>query len=210
MNRSWVLASSNLGKLQEFKTLLAGLDIQLKTQSELNVPSCDEPFETFLENSLHKARHASRQTGLPALADDSGICLPLLGGAPGVYSARFAARQSFVCAGVTDTDRLNNLALVDALRRSDQPESAWTGFYACVLVFVRHADDPLPLIAQATWWGQLLAQAQGSSGFGYDPHFYITQTQCTVAQLTPALKNQMSHRGQAMRQLALQLEQWPH
>jgi XTP/dITP diphosphohydrolase len=209
VDRSWVLASSNVGKLLEFKRLLASHQIHLRTQHELNVAPCDEPFDTFLENSLHKARHASRETGLPALADDSGLCLPVLGGAPGVYSARFAARQSFACSGVTDTDRLNNLALVHALQQSGQPESNWAGFYACVLVFVRHANDPMPLIAQATWWGRLQTQAQGNAGFGYDAHFYIAQTQCTVAQLTPEMKNQLSHRGQAMRQLALQLEQWP-
>jgi XTP/dITP diphosphohydrolase len=198
----WVLASGNQGKQREFAQLLAPLQIQLQMQTELNVVACDEPFDTFLENSLHKARNASAQTGLPALADDSGICVPALHGAPGVRSARFAAQMQFSQAGISDVDQLNNLALQAALEDCEDR----TAFYVCVLVLVRHANDPQPSVAQASWWGQLTLQPQGASGFGYDPYFYLPDQGCTAAQLSAAEKNSLSHRAKAMRHLVEQLQ----
>jgi XTP/dITP diphosphohydrolase len=207
----WVLASGNAGKLREFAVLLAPLQIKIQAQSEFNLPACDEPFNTFLENALHKARHASLHTGLPALADDSGICLPALNGAPGVRSARFALEQGFVAPALNftnDPDQLNNLALQQALSRLDSGSEAIDrrAYYACVLVLVRHPQDPRPLVAQAAWWGVLQAVPQGDAGFGYDPYFFVPQFNCTAAQLSVEQKNQVGHRGQAMRDLLRQVQ----
>ncbi|TAK91000.1 MAG: RdgB/HAM1 family non-canonical purine NTP pyrophosphatase [Burkholderiaceae bacterium] len=193
-----VLASNNAGKLREFSALLAPLGWQVQPQSHWNVPEADEPHLTFVENALAKARHAAQFTGLPALADDSGICAPALDGAPGVHSARFAALTD----GLPKSDERNNARLVELLRgQSDQRL-----FYVCVLVLVRHAADPQPLIAQANWWGTLAAQPAGTGGFGYDPYFYLPDLRCTAAELVPEQKNQISHRGQALRMLLQQLQ----
>lgn len=188
-----VLASNNAGKLREFSALLAPLGCQVIAQGELNVPEAEEPFHTFIENALAKARHASRLTGLPALADDSGLCVDALGGAPGVLSARFA--------GEPKSDARNNAALLAAL----DGKTPRSGHYYCVLVLVRHADDPQPIIADGIWRGQVLSAAQGDGGFGYDPLFQAQGESVSVAQIDAAAKNAVSHRGQAMRALAAKL-----
>ncbi len=188
-----VLASNNAGKLREFSALLAPLGCQVIPQGELNVPEAEEPFQTFIENALAKARHASRLTGLPALADDSGLCVDALGGAPGVLSARFA--------GEPKSDARNNAALLAAL----DGKTPRSGHYYCVLVLVRHADDPQPIIADGIWRGQVLSAAQGDGGFGYDPLFQAQGESVSVAEMDAAAKNAVSHRGQAMRALAAKL-----
>lgn len=184
-----VLASDNKGKLQEFRQMFAPLGWQILPQGQFNLPACPEPHSTFVENALEKARHASRLTGLPALADDSGICVPALGGAPGVLSARFA--------GEPRSDAANNAKLVQELAGS-QDKSAY--FY-CVLVLVRHAQDPQPVIADGCWYGEIVEAASGEGGFGYDPHFWLPDLGKTAAQLNAEEKNAFSHRGQALRAL---------
>ena len=193
MLKKLVLASNNAGKLREFSALLAPLGCQVIAQGELNVPEAEEPFHTFIENALAQARHASRLTGLPALADDSGLCVDALGGAPGVLSARFA--------GEPKSDARNNAALLAAL----DGKTPRSGHYYCVLVLVRHADDPQPIIADGVWRGQVLSAAQGDGGFGYDPLFQALGESVSVAQMDAAGKNAVSHRGQAMRALAAKL-----
>ena len=194
MTKKIVLASNNQGKLKEFRQILAPLAISLHAQAEFDVPEAEEPFHTFIENALTKARHASRLTGLPALADDSGICVNALNGAPGVLSARFA--------GEPKSDQRNNQKLVEALA-SHSDKSA---YYYCVLVFVRSADDPQPVIADGVWKGDIIDQPRGENGFGYDPHFLIPALQKTVAELDATEKNQLSHRGQALRVLFEKLQ----
>ena len=193
MLKKLVLASNNAGKLREFSALLAPLGCQVIAQGELHVPEAEEPFHTFIENALAKARHASRLTGLPALADDSGLCVDALGGAPGVLSARFA--------GEPKSDARNNAALLAAL----DGKTPRSGHYYCVLVLVRHADDPQPIIADGVWRGQVLSAAQGDGGFGYDPLFQAQGESVSVAEMDAAAKNAVSHRGQAMRALAAKL-----
>lgn len=193
-----VLASGNPGKLREFDRLLAPLGVQVVSQGALGVAAPEEPHGTFVENALLKARHASRQTGLPALADDSGICVPALGGAPGVRSARYAPVQ----AGV-DQDLLNNQRLVAAL--SDVADRR--AFYVAVLVLVSDPDDPLPLLAQGVWAGEVLETPRGTHGFGYDPYFLLPDRGLTAAELSPAEKNQISHRAMATRDLLAGLKQ---
>jgi XTP/dITP diphosphohydrolase len=188
-----VLASNNAGKLREFSALLAPLNIRVLAQRDLDVPECPEPHCTFLENALEKARHASRVTGLPALADDSGLCVEALGGMPGVLSARFAGEPS--------SSERNNRLLVERMR--DEPNRrAW---YTCVLVLTRHAEDPQPLVAEGVWYGEVRAQPAGEGGFGYDPHFWLPTHGCTVAELPVEEKNRISHRGQACQQLLAKL-----
>ncbi len=188
-----VLASNNRGKLAEFSQLLAPRGFALRTQGELGIAEADEPHPTFVENALAKARNASRASGLPALADDSGICVPALGGAPGVLSARFA--------GEPKSDAANNRKLVDALA-SHTDRAA---YYYCVLVYLRHADDPQPVIAEGRWDGQIIAEPRGSGGFGYDPHFLLPALGKTAAELSAEDKNRQSHRGQALRALIRKL-----
>ncbi len=187
MMQKIVLASNNQGKLKEFGQILAPLNISLHTQSEFNVPEAEEPFFTFVENALTKARHAARLTGLPALADDSGLCVNALKGAPGVLSARYA--------GEPKSDARNNQALVANLA-AHQDRSA---YYYCVLVYVRSEFDPQPIIADGRWQGEIVATPRGEHGFGYDPHFWIPELEKTVAELSPEQKNRLSHRGQALR-----------
>jgi len=190
-----VLASNNAGKLREFQRLFAELDIELIPQGQLGVSEAEEPHATFVENALEKARHAARATGLPALADDSGICVPALGGAPGVYSARYA--------GEPKSDARNNAKLVaDLATHSDR-----RAFYYAVLVLVRHADDPRPLIAEGRFDGEVVDAPQGEGGFGYDPHFFVPALGKTVAQLTPEEKNPISHRGRALVALMAKLRE---
>lgn len=194
MSRPLVLASNNAGKLKEFGALLAPLGFTLHTQSEFNVPEAEEPHPTFVENAIAKARHASRLTGLPALADDSGVCVNTLGGAPGVHSARYA--------GEPKSDQRNNDKLIDALAA----QADKSAYYYCVLVFVRHADDPQPVIADGRWNGEMIATPRGQGGFGYDPYFLIPSLQKTAAELTAEEKNRLSHRGQALRALIEKLK----
>jgi XTP/dITP diphosphohydrolase len=184
-----VLASGNAGKLREFRRLLEPLGIAVTAQAELGITDVDEPHVTFVENALAKARHASAQSGLPALADDSGVCVDALGGAPGVHSARFA--------GEPRSDDRNNAALVAALRGVADRRA----HYACVLVLVRRADDPEPIIAEGRWDGRIVDAPRGNGGFGYDPHFEDVETGLTGAELPLSRKNALSHRGQAMRAL---------
>ena len=194
MTQRLILASNNAGKLKEFAQLLEPIGFDLHPQGEFNVPEAEEPFGTFVENALAKARHAARLTGLPALADDSGVCVNALGGAPGVYSARFA--------GEPKSDARNNEKLVaDLALQADK-----SAYYYCVLVYVRHADDPQPVIADGRWNGEIIAQPRGANGFGYDPHFLIPSLDKTTAELDPVRKNAMSHRGQALRALVEKLK----
>ena len=193
MSSDLVIASNNAGKLAEFSRLLGPLGYRVRTQSELEISEVEEPHPTFIENALAKARHASRASGLPALADDSGICVPALGGAPGVHSARYA--------GEPKSDAANNAKLVQAL----SPHADKSAYYYCVLVYVRHAEDPQPVIAEGRWDGELIGQPRGEGGFGYDPHFLLPALGKTAAELSAEQKNQLSHRGQALRALVARL-----
>ena len=193
-----VIASGNKGKLREIAHLLAPLNIDIVAQAELNVSECEEPHCTFIENALAKARHASRQTGLPALADDSGLCVDALQGAPGVLSARYA--------GEPKSDQANNEKLLSVLGTEKNRQAH---FY-CVIVLVRHADDPEPLIAEGRWAGEILSEFRGQDGFGYDPLFLDAKTGKTVAELPLEIKSRISHRGHAMAKLLLQLERLNH
>lgn len=194
MTRTLVLASNNAGKLKEFGELLAPLGFDVRPQHEFAVPEAEEPYPTFVENALAKARHAAQLTGLPALADDSGICVPALNGAPGVLSARYA--------GEPKSDTRNNAKLISDLARHDNKAA----YYYCVLVFVAHATDPQPVIAEGRWDGSVIDEARGEGGFGYDPHFWLMQLGKTAAELSAAEKNRLSHRGQALRELVRKLE----
>lgn len=193
MTQRLVLASNNAGKLKEFGEMLAPIGFEVHAQGEFNVPEAEEPHPTFVENALAKARHAARITGLPSLADDSGVCANALGGAPGVYSARYA--------GEPKSDARNNQKLVaDLAAHADK-----SAYYYCVLVFVRHADDPQPVIAEGRWNGEIVATPRGQGGFGYDPHFLLPALGKTAAELSAEEKNRLSHRGQALRALVEKL-----
>ena len=191
-----VVATGNAGKLRELTALLAGLDYQLLAQSDLGVASIEETGHTFTDNALLKARHAARCTGLAAIADDSGLEVDALGGAPGLYSARYAS--------LTADDAANNAKLIGAL--TGVPEHARTARYRCVLAFVREAEDAAPLLAEATWEGRIVDAPRGVGGFGYDPHFWLPELNRTAAELDVAVKNRISHRGQALRALRAALE----
>lgn len=194
MTQRLILASNNGGKLKEFAQLLAPIGFELHPQGEFNVPEAEEPFGTFVENALQKARHAARLTGLPALADDSGVCVNALGGAPGVYSARYA--------GEPKSDARNSEKLIaDLAQHADK-----SAYYYCVLVYVRHADDPQPVIADGLWRGRIVEEARGAGGFGYDPHFLLPELGKTAAELASNEKNAVSHRGQALRALVEKLK----
>ena len=184
-----VLASGNGGKLKEFGRWFGSRGIRVLPQAEFNVPECPEPHATFIENAIAKARHAAKHSGRPALADDSGICVAALGGAPGVYSARYA--------GEPKSDERNNEKLLAEL--GTNPNRA--AHFVSVIVLVRHADDPQPLIAEGEWHGQILTELRGERGFGYDPMFYLPEFGMTGAELDADTKNRVSHRGQAMQKL---------
>jgi len=186
-----VFASGNAGKLREIAQLLDGLDIDVLPQSEFDVPEIEETGLTFLENSILKARNAAQHTGLPAIADDSGIAVDVLQGHPGIYSARFA--------GIGASDEDNLLKLIDMIKPF--PEEQRTARFICSMVYLRHKDDPVPIIAQGVWEGHLVTDPKGENGFGYDPMFYVPSRKCTSAELPPEIKNQLSHRGQALKQL---------
>ena len=189
-----VLASNNAGKVREFQALLAPLNFQVIPQGELGIDSAEEPHHTFVENALVKARHASAASGLPALADDSGICAHALQGAPGVLSARYA--------GEPVNDAANNQKLIQALA----PHQDRGAHYVCALVFVNDANDPEPLIVQTRWYGVVMDNPKGEHGFGYDPYFFIPELGLTAAELSPEKKNAISHRGQALKELLIQLQ----
>ena len=189
MQRTVVLASNNAGKLAEFSSLLTPLGLALRKQSELGISEAEEPYATFVENALAKARHVAQLSGLPALADDSGVCVPALGGAPGVLSARYA--------GEPKSDARNNQKLIHDLSIHEDKSA----YYYCVLVYLRHAQDSQPVIAEGRWDGEIIATPRGANGFGYDPHFWIPSLNKTAAELSAEEKNQLSHRGQALRAL---------
>ncbi len=197
MEKVLVLASNNKGKLREFQAMFAGAGVEVINQGALGVPSCPEPYETFVENCLAKARHAARLTGKPAMADDSGVCVDALGGMPGVHSARFAGEPS--------DDAANNRLLVEKLQGTENRRA----HYTCVLVAVRSADDPEPLIAEGRWFGEIRDTPAGEGGFGYDPYFFLPDAGKTAAQMSAEEKNSVSHRGQALVKLrAMIRESW--
>ncbi len=184
-----VLASNSTGKIREFTALFAPLGITIIPQGDLGIGAAEEPYFTFVENALTKARHASKESNLSALADDSGICIAALDGKPGVRSARYAGEES--------SDANNNATVIAELRGIADRRA----HYVCALVFIRHALDPEPIIVQTQWHGEFIDVPRGNAGFGYDPHFFIPALDKTAAELDPAEKNNISHRGQALRQL---------
>jgi len=199
-----VLASSNPGKLRELEALLAPLGMEVVPQSSLGVADAEEPHVTFVENALAKARHASRHTGLAALADDSGLCVAALGGEPGVHSARFAGDlPPGAAAGRSAQDARNNAHLIQLLADRDNRRA----HYACVIVLLRHAEDPEPIISEGSWAGEILTEPRGENGFGYDPYFFLRDLGKTAAELDPGQKNLVSHRGKALRRLLAKLKE---
>jgi XTP/dITP diphosphohydrolase len=192
-----VLASSNPGKLREIRALLVQRSMEVIAQAELGIADAEEPHATFLENALAKARHASRGAGMAALADDSGLCVEALGGEPGVHSAYYAGKEG----SREERDGRNNQKLLENLgdRRG--------AYYCCVMVFIRHPQDPAPLVAEGIWRGEIAHAPRGSNGFGYDPLFHLSELRMTAAELDPQLKNRLSHRGQALRKLLALLDE---
>lgn len=191
-----VLATGNLSKVKEINELLAGQDLQVAPQSALHVPEIEETGLSFVENALLKARNAARHTGLPAIADDSGLEVDALQGEPGIYSSRYAGKNA------TDQDNLDKLLAT----LIDYPDPQRTARFQCVMVYMRHATDPTPLICQGTWEGRILFAPRGDNGFGYDPVFYVPTHHCSSAELPPITKNMLSHRGQALRELVRRLK----
>lgn len=189
-----VLATGNKGKLREMQNLLAEVDIEVVTQAEFAVPDIEETGLTFVENAILKARNAAQHTGLPAIADDSGLEVDALGGAPGIYSARYSGNG----------DKANNEKLVQELADVDDAER--TARFQCLLVYMNSATDPAPIIAQGVWEGSILKQPQGDNGFGYDPLFWVAEHNCSSAELAPDVKNSLSHRGQALKKLLAKLK----
>ncbi len=195
MTQTIVLATGNAGKVREFASLLEGLSLHVRPQSDFAVPEAEETGLSFIENAILKARNAARHTGLAAIADDSGLEVDVLNGAPGIYSARYA--------GPGKGDAANNDKLLDALQGI--PWEARTARFQCVIAYLRHAEDPTPLVAQGTWEGRILEAPRGERGFGYDPLFWVPTHECSSAELDAATKNTLSHRSQAMRALLEQL-----
>ncbi|MDE2593828.1 MAG: RdgB/HAM1 family non-canonical purine NTP pyrophosphatase [Burkholderiales bacterium] len=207
MSKQLILASNNAKKLRELQALITPLGVELVTQGSLGIPEAEEPHITFVENALAKARHAAREGQGPAIADDSGLCVNALGGAPGVRSARYAVDAGRIAEGMGRDllDPANNAWLLDQMR--DQTDRR--AHFTCLLVAVRHADDPEPLIAEGNWAGELLHDQQGEHGFGYDPLLWLPDHQQSAAQLAPDIKNGISHRAQACQQmLALIRDRW--
>ncbi len=190
-----VLASNNPGKVREIGQMLAEFDMQVLPQSDFNVSEAEETGLSFVENAILKARNAAQQSGLPAIADDSGLEVDALNGAPGIYSARYAGEGA--------SDLQNLMKLLDDLK--DVPEAERSARFQCLMVYMRHANDPTPLICQGTWEGVITFTPAGKHGFGYDPVFYVPEQQCTSAELPPDIKNQLSHRGKALRALVTAL-----
>ena len=196
MSKKIILASGNKGKVKELAGLLSGLGIEVLPQSHFDVIEVAETGTTFVENAIIKARHAAKQTGLPAIADDSGLAVNALGGEPGVYSARYSGDQS--------TDKSNNIKLLNTM--AAVPKDKRQAKFLCVLVYMRHADDPTPIICQGEWCGEITTVQQGENGFGYDPIFWVKEQNCSSAQLSPEQKNMLSHRGKALKLLLAQLQ----
>jgi len=192
-----VLASGNKGKLKEFNQLLKPLDIEVVPQSDFNVSSVEETGLTFIENAILKARHASEISGLPAIADDSGLEVDALKGAPGIYSARFSGEDA--------TDAKNNQKLLEDLKDTTNEER--TARFQCVLVYLKHPADPTPIVCQGSWEGYILREPRGEQGFGYDPLFWVPSKECSSAELDRNEKNAMSHRGKALRKLIKQMSE---
>jgi XTP/dITP diphosphohydrolase len=192
-----VLASGNAGKLKEFSEIFAPMQISVIPQAQLNVSDAEETGLTFVENAILKARHACDVTGLPALSDDSGLEVDALDGAPGIYSARYSGGKG---------DQANNAKLLDALKAV--PDAQRTARYRCVLVYMRHAKDPMPLICQGTLEGKILTEPRGEQGFGYDPLFLVEEKGCSAAELSPTEKHAISHRGQAVQQFMDQIQRY--
>jgi XTP/dITP diphosphohydrolase len=190
-----VLASNNPGKVREIDAILSGLNQHVVSQSEFNVPEVEETGKTFIENAILKARNTARHSGLPAIADDSGIEVLALDGQPGIYSARYA--------GAGASDKANLYKLIDAVR--ELPEDKRQARFVCLMVYLQHADDPVPIIAEGIWNGIAVTEPRGKNGFGYDPMFYVPEHNCTSAELSPEVKNRISHRGQALQKLVEQL-----
>ena len=190
-----VLATGNPGKAREFNDILGAANLMIRPQSDFGVPDADETGLTFVENALIKARNAATHTGQPAIADDSGLEVDALNGAPGIYSARYAGPKA--------NSEENNRKLLHAL--DGLPEQDRTARFICLIVYLRHADDPAPIIAQGTWEGRILTEPVGDNGFGYDPVFYVPSHECSSAQLDPVEKNRLSHRGQAIRLFSQQM-----
>src|SRR5690554_590973 len=197
-SREVVLASNNAGKLREFSAILEAAGVRMIPQGTLGVPEADEPHVTFVENAIAKARHASQHTGRPALADDSGLCVPALGGAPGVYSARYAS-----LGGGEKSDLANNMRLASHQQQIEDRRA----FYVAVLVYLEAADDPCPIVAEGRWYGNIILDPRGENGFGYDPHFWLPEHGCTVAELDPEEKNRSSHRARALNELLHRLRE---
>lgn len=191
-----VLASNNAGKVREFNQLLGGTDLEVVPQSEFGVADIEETGLTFVENAILKARNAAAHTGLPAIADDSGLEVDALDGAPGIYSARYAGTDA------SDEDNLRKL--LQAMKNI--PDERRSARFRCLMVYMRHASDPTPQIFQGTWEGKILHQPQGNNGFGYDPIFFVPEENAASAQLASEVKNRLSHRGQALRQLVQHLK----
>lgn len=202
---TWVLASNNNGKLAEFKRLFmdANLDVTIVPQGQLNIEDAIEDGLSFVENAIIKARHASRISGMPAIADDSGLCVPVLGNAPGIYSARYAGEHGDDASN--NAKLIRDLQPIRAQNRNNNTDTPIKGLFVCVLAMVRHGDDPLPIIAQGLWHGEILSSPHGDGGFGYDPLFWLPELQASAASLSAVDKNTVSHRGQAIRQLLQQL-----
>jgi len=195
VSKTLVLASSNPGKVREINQMLAGLDLSVVPQSDFKVIDAEETGLTFIENALLKAHNATRHTGLPAIADDSGIEVDYLNGAPGIYSARYAGKNA--------SDEQNLRRLLDDL--VGIPEAERTARFQCLMVYLRHEFDPTPIICQGTWEGRILLEPRGANGFGYDPIFFVPTHNCSSAELPPEVKNKLSHRGQALRLLVAAL-----
>lgn len=196
MEKEIVLASNNMGKAQEFEAILQPLGLKIHLQKEFEVPEVEENGLSFLENALIKARHAAKYANMPALADDSGLCVDALHGAPGIYSARYC--------GEWGNDKANNDKLLEALK--DVPDEQRTAHYFAALAYVRHADDPVPIVVTGIWEGLIGQRPMGQNGFGYDPLFIVTGRNCTAAQLPPQIKNIISHRARALNLLAAELK----
>jgi XTP/dITP diphosphohydrolase len=200
-----VLASGNSKKLQELQQMLAGKQVECLPQSHFGFADAVEDGLSFVENAIIKARHASRHTGLPAIADDSGLEVDALAGAPGIHSARYALRDRHNISSQANSDDADNNALL-LQRLEGIPEAGRTARFQCAIVLMRYPEDPMPLVCQGTWEGRILTHPVGSNGFGYDPLFYVPTHNCSSAELTPEVKNTLSHRGQALQLL---LERWP-
>jgi XTP/dITP diphosphohydrolase len=196
VSKKIVLATGNKGKVKELAAMLLDLGIEVLPQSGFDVTEVPETGSTFVENAIIKARHAAKHTGLPAIADDSGLAVDALGGQPGVYSARYSGDQA--------TDQSNITKLLGAM--ADVPNDKRQAKFLCVLVYMRHADDPSPIICQGEWCGEIMTEQQGDNGFGYDPIFWVNQQNSSSAQLSPQQKNALSHRGKALKLLLAQLQ----